>query len=55
MGRTSYASSQRLFIPHTADVFVAVTAENAAGLTKVEYAGPVTVDLTPPHLCCIKV
>ena len=32
-----------------------VVAENAAGLRTVIYSDPLTIDLTPPHLCCISV
>ena len=40
---------------HAATVHVTVVATNAAGLSRVFYSQPVTVDFTPPQICCIMV
>ena len=54
-GRINHGIKSKLHIAHTADVYVTVTAENAAGLISVFYSAPVTVDITPPVISELKV
>ena len=53
VGLLSHARAEALLLQHGTEVHVTVVAENAAGLRAAIYSDPLTVDLTPPELCCL--
>ena len=55
VGRQIHARAVTLRLQHGTEVHVTVVAENAAGLRTAIYSDPLTVDLTPPELCCLVV
>ena len=44
-----------LYLQHGLEIFITVVAYNAAGLHTTVRSKPVTVDKTPPVLCCVHV
>ena len=55
VGGQSLAHTADLRLQHGTEVHVTVVAENAAEMTMVIYSDPLTIDLTPPELCCLTV
>ena len=55
VGWQTHARADALLLQHGTEVHVTVVAENAAGLRTTIYSDPLTVDLTPPELCCLVV
>ena len=53
VGGQSIAHTADLRLQHGTEVHVTVVAENAAKMTTVIYSDPLTIDLTPPVLCCL--
>ena len=53
VGLLSHARADALLLQHGTEVHVTVVAENAAGLRTAIYSDALTVDLTPPELCCL--
>ncbi|KAK2166991.1 hypothetical protein NP493_1290g01014 [Ridgeia piscesae] len=55
VGMQTYARADALLMQQGAEVHVTVVTKNAAGLTTAIYSDPLTIDLTPPVLCCLAV
>ena len=55
VGMQTHARADALLMQQGAEVHVTVVTKNAAGLTTAIYSDPLTIDLTPPVLCCITV
>ena len=53
VGSQSLAHTADLRLQHGTEVHVTVVAKNAAKMTTVIYSDPLTIDLTPPVLCCL--
>ena len=55
VGKQPYGYADGLVVNQGSNVSVTVVAENAAGLQSVTYSDVITVDLSPPELCCLQV
>ena len=53
--QTSHGRTSPVVMSHGSKVHVTVVATNGAGISNVFYSQPVTVDFTPPRICCLTV
>ena len=54
VGMRHSVQSTNLKLQHGSQLYVTVLATNGAGLTTAAHASPVTIDMTPPEMCCLR-